>query len=546
MRRSSLISSDIFFLENNSPVTRDVPPIALGPSLRLGLGCFRFDRSVLCRLGALDMIDGGGMVRGGNGAAFHSASCIALGVALVIVPLILFSLCELSALVLRACSGCRRRSMPKDTSRDEVLPFPGEYGPDRFTTQYINLGPLTNAVLTEHCKSFKLPHSGNKAALTQRLTAFSKDKEHWTSILPGATNAHKGSRKPEADKKTKPKISTLRREGLILHTAEEKAAIMPWAKRIVEKYPYKPCTDQADVNASIYISRTAGSTMQPRNESTLDPTPSPNESIFDPTPSPSPQNKTVADILTDLLALVQNNGINTSQSSSDVQMTSVEPLVSSSTPLPPPFPSAMPPPPESESTPVSSDITGHSDDDENAPTRTLKLAGGKFITFTETEVPDPPAKSYANCIQDLLSEWDNNIPHWKGNSPLEINGVPVALVYWPIVYRYWKGSQWRGVKKIWFDWKVLFHAMSATTLDEFWTRYSVHDKSRTLQRMKYTPLFKQLATERMAENERLANELMYRKGGKHYKMTKPAMIAAHYRKLKGLDAGEMDADDDEE
>jgi hypothetical protein len=87
----------------------------------------------------LDMIDGGAMVRGGNGAAFHSASRIALGVALVIVPLILFSLFELSALVLRACSGCRRRSMPKDTSRDEALPFPGEYGPDGFTTQYINL-----------------------------------------------------------------------------------------------------------------------------------------------------------------------------------------------------------------------------------------------------------------------------------------------------------------------------------------------------------------------------------------------------------------------
>ncbi|KAJ7807126.1 hypothetical protein B0H14DRAFT_2874094, partial [Mycena olivaceomarginata] len=480
--------------------------------------------SVLCRLGALDVIDGGAMVRGGNGAAFHSVSRIALGVTLI-VPLILFSLCELSALVLRACSGCRRRSMPKDTSRDEALPFPGEYGPDGFTTQYINLGPLTNAVLTEHCKSFKIPHSGNEAALTQRLTAFSKDKEHWTSILPGATNAHKGSRKPEADKKTKPKISTLRREGLFhgvdgvrvpnapvterskdLRTAEERAAIMPWAKRIVEKYPYEPCTDQVDVNASIYISRTAGSTMQPRNESTLDPT-----------PSPSPQNKTAADILTDLLALVQNNKINTSQSSSDVQMTNVEPLASSSTSLPPPFPSAMPPPPESESTPVSSDITGHSDDNENAPTRTLKLAGGKIISFTETEVPDPPAKSYANCIQDLYPNGDDNIPHWKGKSPLEINGVPIALVYWPIFYRYWKGSQWRGVKKIWFDWKVLFHAMSATTLDEFWTRYS-------------------------AENERLAklalceltpDELMYRKGGKHYKMTKPAMIAAHYPQIEG-------------
>ncbi|KAJ7304661.1 hypothetical protein DFH08DRAFT_825418 [Mycena albidolilacea] len=400
------------------------------------------------------MIDGGGMVRGGNGTAFHSASRIALGIALVIVPLILFSLCELSV-----CSGCRRRSMPKDTSRDEALPFPGEYGPDGFTTQYMNLGPLTNAVLTEHCKSFKLPHSGNKAALTQRLTTFSKDKEHWTGIYPGSTNTHKGSRKPEADKKTKPKISNLRREGLFhgvdgvrvpnapvterskdLRTAEERAAIMPWAKWIVEKYPYKPCTDQADVNASIYISRTAGSTMQPRNESTLDPTPSPNESTFDPTPSP--QNKTAADILTDLLALVQNNRINTSQSSSDVQMTNVEPLVSSSTSLPPRFPSAMPPPPESESMPVSSDITGHIDDNENAPTRTLKLAGGKIITFTETEVPDPPAKSYANCIQDLLSEWDDNIPH-SLRLVLALSNFGIGEVggYWLAGQGYVVGSQ---------------------------------------------------------------------------------------------------------
>jgi hypothetical protein len=39
--------------------------------------------------------------------------------------------------------------------------------------------------------------------------------------------------------------------------------------------------------------------------------------------------------------------------------------------------------------------------------------------------------------------------------------------------------------------------------------------------------------------------LTYRKGGQHYVMTKPAMIAAQYRKLKGLDA-DMDAEDIEE
>jgi hypothetical protein len=96
--------------------------------------------------------------------------------------------------------------------------------------------------------------------------------------------------------------------------------------------------------------------------------------------------------------------------------------------------------------------------------------------------------------------------------------------------------------------------MSATTREEFWARYSVPGKTGKLERMKYTPLLARLAEERKVENERLADlavreltteQLTYRKGGQHYVMTKPAMIAAQYRKLKGLDA-DMDAEDIEE
>jgi hypothetical protein len=60
-----------------------------------------------------------------------------LGAALVAFPLVLFPVYQLSVLALRACRSSR--SMPKDASRDEVLPFPGEYGPNGFATQYINL-----------------------------------------------------------------------------------------------------------------------------------------------------------------------------------------------------------------------------------------------------------------------------------------------------------------------------------------------------------------------------------------------------------------------
>jgi hypothetical protein len=72
------------------------------------------------------------------------------------------------------------------------------------------------------------------------------------SILPGATNSHKGSRKSDSEKKTKPKASAVRRENLFngaesirtanapmtehskdLRTAEEKAAIIPWVHNIL-------------------------------------------------------------------------------------------------------------------------------------------------------------------------------------------------------------------------------------------------------------------------------------------------------------------------
>jgi hypothetical protein len=95
--------------------------------------------------------------------------------------------------------------------------------------------------------------------------------------------------------------------------------------------------------------------------------------------------------------------------------------------------------------------------------------------------------------------------------------------------------------------------MSDTTIDDFWTRFSIPNKSGELQRMKYTQILAQLAKERKTENARLAHlakleltpeQLTYRKGGQHYVMTKDSMIVACYLKLKGLDAGDSDNDND--
>jgi hypothetical protein len=61
------------------------------------------------------------------------------------------------------------------------------------------------------------------------------------------------------------------------------------------------------------------------------------------------------------------------------------------------------------STAASLDASGSSDNDEDMYSCTLMLAGGKSISFTESNVPDLSATSYARQIEDLLSDWDNHL-----------------------------------------------------------------------------------------------------------------------------------------
>lgn len=53
-------------------------------------------------------------------------------------------------------------------------------------------------------------------------------------------------------------------------------------------------------------------------------------------------------------------------------------------------------------------------------TRTLKLANDLSITFSEDEVPDPPAVGFANNIPALNRMWDDTSPAWDGHSDLVI------------------------------------------------------------------------------------------------------------------------------
>ncbi|KAJ7714249.1 hypothetical protein DFH07DRAFT_934665 [Mycena maculata] len=192
-------------------------------------------------------------------------------------------------------------------------------------------------------------------------------------------------------------------------------------------------------------------------------------------------------------------------------------------------------------------------DDRDTHTRTLNMAGGKLFTFRECDIPDPPAVSYAKSIEELPRVWDDNSLDWNGTSPLSINNTPIHLVYWPTVYKYWRGTQWKGVKKTWFDWKILIRAMSGKSMVDFWVRYSTPDKFGKLHPLKYTPLLARLAAQRRLADEKLADlarreltteQLTYRKGVQLHVMTKPAMIAACYRRLKGIDVEDEGYDDE--
>lgn len=97
-------------------------------------------------------------------------------------------------------------------------------------------------------------------------------------------------------------------------------------------------------------------------------------------------------------------------------------------------------------------------------TRTLKLANNLSITFSEDEVPDPPAVGFANNIPALDRMWDDTSSAWDGHSDLVIQGKPIALIYWPDVYKYWKGTQWQGTKGRFSEWKVRFCFFTQTKI----------------------------------------------------------------------------------
>ncbi|KAH9482202.1 hypothetical protein JR316_0004297 [Psilocybe cubensis] len=188
------------------------------------------------------------------------------------------------------------------------------------------------------------------------------------------------------------------------------------------------------------------------------------------------------------------------------------------------------------------------------PTRTVTMASGS-ITFSSSDVPPPPAVSFASDIPGLNRMWDDTSIYWDGYSVLTIKGTAIPIVYWKEIYTSkgsveWKPKQWESLKGKFFDWKILVHQWRQGSPEDFWAKFTKDGKI-----LGYRQILDQLAEQRTAHDALFAQQIMheygnqfssifsYVKNGTRHVKTKPCHIIKQYRRMKGL-INEDDNDED--
>ncbi|KAJ8594610.1 hypothetical protein M405DRAFT_729464 [Rhizopogon salebrosus TDB-379] len=83
--------------------------------------------------------------------------------------------------------------------------------------------------------------------------------------------------------------------------------------------------------------------------------------------------------------------------------------------------------------------------------------------------------------------WDDRTEHWQGRSVITIQGHPIAIEYWPLLYRYGGDQQWKGTKSRWTDYRDIILRYRQGNPDQFWAEFSVDG-----ERMKFTSIVQKL------------------------------------------------------
>ncbi|KDR83110.1 hypothetical protein GALMADRAFT_276082 [Galerina marginata CBS 339.88] len=443
----------------------------------------------------------------------------------------------------------------------------------------INIENLKKPRLQDLCRTYRLPHTGKMALLRQRLRDFSGQQDNWNTKLKGpARNSHLGTQSSKNGKVTKAasqKQSTKRREALFEPTIPCTAGLptglstavpgprwneaqhqedMEWARHILNKYPYR------NEEAQLELAR------QQEAESSLSRTFAGDESLRQGIDMANSHLKALLSYVAPPGGIPEasSSGFKARSLSASAEQTDND-HASNRLPLQSPIVTTpifnhQPP-----SQPASSFVTAATSSygaGVHVPTRTITLAKGQKVTFTQNDVRDPPALSFANLGADLPvlnSMWDDVTEHWRGSSPLRIHGVPIPVVYWKDVYTSkgvpkgevpWMPKQWKGTKSKYFDWKVLVKRWREGTPEQFWSAFTVDGV-----RLGYKAILSKLEESRKSRNSALSDQARYEygeqfaetfsyfKNNKRHVKTKACSIAKQYRTLKGLPP---DDDDDEE
>ena len=72
----------------------------------------------------------------------------------------------------------------------------------------------------------------------------------------------------------------------------------------------------------------------------------------------------------------------------------------------------------------------------------------KPLIFTALDISDPPHLSFSNDMDGLVRDWEDS-------SYLIIKGVPVAIKYWPQIFRWARPAAWEVLKDNWSNWRVM-------------------------------------------------------------------------------------------
>ncbi|KAF9027806.1 hypothetical protein BDZ89DRAFT_1160573 [Hymenopellis radicata] len=451
---------------------------------------------------------------------------------------------------------------------------PGEIFPSRInrtTGQFteikvdISSSAITKKRLQFLCATFKLPQTGNKTVLEERLRVFSKDKEQWTryaffliefffdqhhAIRPFNTavpkrRKHKGPREHLQDTrnnatesvdtviktKSRPKLSTILREqkfggnnstGIAgskdLRSEDQKAELLLWAAQLSKENEAMRLRRRAQKLAATHshLSTTPKVSIIPNShlDNRLDRIEQQITSILSQT-SPFPVSATSSE---PTVAPNYQNGV------PPLSVNSTSPIFTSSSP-------ASIPSSEVEhvmtidapgrggtqemdtvmTSSCSVDTAVHTamnvdvEDTELGARQMISIGHGKIVEFYDHQLPSPLLLKFTvENVPFLARIWNDERSEWDpSNYGFKVNGVHVALRYWDDLYKYRSDGQWTLTKSTWTKWKFFMQAYETfATPAEFWNHFSTKDGKRR----SIAQILRQLKEERTSRNTNLAQQ----------------------------------------